>query len=175
MATNQNKVQCDVEQYVTIQPGVGQADSFPFSPAGDRSRRSKLVVGDATRMPTRPLWFKHPTHRSAALRAAGMTGFQGRHRQRALTSADHRIARIAQRQFGRYVPKLPSDCQENRWPRLAQLAKRGTNFPTRARLHTVREIGKERWIRWWRVGQAARWAATQFQGMSRTSSSLSIV
>jgi hypothetical protein len=37
------------------------------------------------------------------------------------------------------------------------------NFPTRARLHTVREIGKERLIRWWRVDQAARLIATRFQ------------
>jgi hypothetical protein len=35
------------------------------------------------------------------------------------------------------------------------------DFPTRARLHTVREIGKERLIRWWCVDQAARLAATR--------------
>ncbi len=55
--------------------------------------------------------------------------------------------------------KVPDEC----WPRYAQPARRGMTFPTRARLHTVREIGKERWIRWWCVGQAARRAATRFK------------
>jgi hypothetical protein len=79
------------------------------------------------------------------------------------TSIDHRVVRAARHSIGRLLPEVVPECQEERWPRRAQPARRRMNFPTRARLHTVREIGKERLIRWWCVGQAARLAATRFK------------
>jgi hypothetical protein len=65
--------------------------------------------------------------------------------------------------LGRLLPELMPDCQEIVGRDVHNRARRRMNFPTRARLHTVREIGKERMIRWWCVDQAARLVATRSQ------------
>ena len=64
----------------------------------------------------------------------------------------------------RTCTEVVPDCQENVGRDAHNVARRRMDFPTRARLHTVREIGKERLIRWWCVGQAARLTATRSIG-----------
>ena len=60
------------------------------------------------------------------------------------TSKDQRLVRIAQRYFGESFTEVVPDCQEYVGRDAHKVARRRMDFPTRARLHTVREIGKER-------------------------------
>ena len=68
----------------------------------------------------------------------------------------------AARASGDFYPNLCQIAKRNVGRNAHNRARRRMDFPTRARLHTVREIGKERLIRWWCVDQAARLAATRF-------------
>ena len=76
------------------------------------------------------------------------------------TSIDPRVVRIAQHERRATCTRSLCQTAKRSWPRCAQPARRRMTFQ-RVPDCTQLEIGKERWIRWWCVGQAARLAATR--------------